>query len=174
MRIYLVRHGQSNYNVLGLLNEIPTQKVFLTELGIKQAQEAHQKLKMVHFDKVFVSPLFRTWQTAEIIVPNQIQIIDERLNDVVSGCEGKSLNYFHSLLKNKLTDKLPGGESFQDVKKRVKVFLDELLSLKLNTVLIVSHFDTIRAMLVYFNGLSDEEAFQTKVNNCQIIEIENK
>lgn len=172
MKLYIMRHGQTNYNLKYLLNEIPTKKVYLTKLGKEQAKEAHEYLKEIKFDKIFISTLYRTLQTAEIVAPNQKYFVDERIKDIVSMCDGKSVHYFRSLLKDRYNDKLEGGESFQDVKKRVKLFLDELKKQKLKNVLIISHYDTIRAMMVYFKNLSDEEAFQVRVKNCQIIEIE--
>jgi broad specificity phosphatase PhoE len=171
MKIFIMRHGETNYNLKRLLNEIPTKDVFLTENGINQAKEAHEKLKNIDFDKVYVSPLYRTQQTAEIVVPNKKQIIDDRLKDVISGCEGKTVDYYHKLINNDRTKRVNGGESFQDVKKRVNEFLDELKTQNLDEVLIVSHFDTIRAMMVYFKNLSDEEAFNLRIHNCEIIEV---
>ncbi len=38
MKTYFMRHGQTNYNVLGLCNDDPARPVHLTDLGIEQVQ----------------------------------------------------------------------------------------------------------------------------------------
>ena len=53
--IYIVRHGQTNYNVEGRYGgRIDTE---LNQKGIEQAYELHEKLKNIQFDKVFSSNL---------------------------------------------------------------------------------------------------------------------
>ncbi len=59
--IYIVRHGQTDYNVKGKYagrTDIP-----LNEKGIEQAHELHEILKEIKFDLVFSSPLQRTLKT---------------------------------------------------------------------------------------------------------------
>ena len=85
--IYIVRHGQTNDNVIGRYGgRIDTP---LNQKGIKQAYELHEKLKNDKFDKVFVSPLQRAYQTADIICSNE-KIKDERIIERDNGkLEGK-------------------------------------------------------------------------------------
>jgi len=53
MFLYLIRHGEPNY-------ETDT----LTELGIKQAQLLSERFSKIQFDRIFTSPLGRAKQTA--------------------------------------------------------------------------------------------------------------
>lgn len=46
MKVYLVRHGQTNYNEMGLTNSDPNIDVHLTEIGIKQIEELSERLKI--------------------------------------------------------------------------------------------------------------------------------
>ena len=62
-----MRHGRTNYNDLNLCNDDPNRDVHLTNKGIMQAEEAALALRDVVFDRMIVSPLPRTRQTAEII-----------------------------------------------------------------------------------------------------------
>ena len=85
--IYIVRHGQTKYNVEGRYGgriDIP-----LNNNGIKSAKELRDKFKNVKFDYVICSPLIRTQQTAKIIT-NKSLILDERLIERDNGeLEGK-------------------------------------------------------------------------------------
>jgi broad specificity phosphatase PhoE len=63
--IYFVRHGETEYNVLNLMQghmDIP-----LNENGINQAKIAREELKDLKIDEIYSSPLIRAYKTAEII-----------------------------------------------------------------------------------------------------------
>lgn len=66
MKIYLVRHGQSEGNLRDLWygsTDLP-----LTDLGREQAREAGEKLREVPFAACYVSPLSRARETAELVL----------------------------------------------------------------------------------------------------------
>src|SRR3989344_768606 len=112
MRVYVVRHGQTDYNLRYLCNDDPHIDIHLTDLGKKQSQEVAKKLKNVEFDKVFISELPRPRQTAEIITQDRgLPFIgDKRINDRKTGCEGKTTAEFEKALgQNLFNIKLPGG-----------------------------------------------------------------
>lgn len=174
MKIYFVRHGQTNYNLKHLCNQKPTKKVYLTELGKKQAQEVGEKLKSMKIDLIFVSELWRTQQTAEIINEfHDVEIkIDPRINDRKTGFEGRSVEEFYSAIeKDKFYIKPKGGESFQDEKERVFSFLKELMKLKYHCVLVVTHEEIMKIADGYFNKLSDEEMWKNRVENGEMMEF---
>ena len=65
MDIYLIRHGETDYNREKRLQgetDIP-----LNSRGIELAQMTAQGMKGLHFDRVYTSPLVRAVKTAEII-----------------------------------------------------------------------------------------------------------
>lgn len=64
--LILVRHGQSQWNLENRFTgwvDVP-----LSELGIKEAQEAGEKLKGYKFDRAFTSALIRAQETLRIIL----------------------------------------------------------------------------------------------------------
>ena len=67
MNLYVMRHGRTNYNELGLCNDDPTADVHLNDIGQQQAQAAAEQLRDVALDRIIVSPLPRTRQTAEFV-----------------------------------------------------------------------------------------------------------
>ena len=65
MNLYLVRHGQTDFNkgeIIQGISDIP-----LNGTGIQQARALAPKIKDLEFDAYYVSPLLRARQTAEII-----------------------------------------------------------------------------------------------------------
>jgi broad specificity phosphatase PhoE len=131
MKIYLARHGLTNYNELGLCNSHPSTDVHLSRVGLIQADDLAEKLKKAKIDQIFVSELKRTQQTSNIInryhdAPIQV---DPRLNDNLTGYEGKPVKDYYAALaasEHKWTARLNGGESLEDVKERTQSFIKDL------------------------------------------------
>ncbi len=169
-----MRHGQTNYNVLDLCNDDPTKDAHLTELGKQQAEIVGKKIKGIKLDAVIISELPRTKETAAIITKNQQVrfIVEPRINDRKTGFDNKPASDFFETLKPDIFNlKFNNGESFQEEKKRVFSFLEELKSYNLANVLVVTHSEILQIINGYFNNLSDQEMWDAKIDNCQILEI---
>ena len=78
MRLYLVRHGQTDWN---LEERMQGRKgVGLNETGVKQVEALRDKIKDIRFEICFVSPLQRAVDTARILVGGKCGIVeDERI-----------------------------------------------------------------------------------------------
>lgn len=174
MKAYFVRHGQTNYNVLNLCNDDQTKDVYLTELGKQQAEKVAEKLKDIKLELIFISELSRTKETAKIITKNHNVIfqIDPRINDRKTGFDSKPVSDFFDALKPDLFNlKSNNGESFQEEKKRVFSFLEELKNLNYNAILVVTHSEILQIINGYYNNLSDQEMWDTKIDNCEILDV---
>ena len=68
MKLYIVRHGQTGYNIDNKVCGI--SDVELTSLGKQQAKMASEQLKDISLDMIFASPLQRAHETAKIINEN--------------------------------------------------------------------------------------------------------
>lgn len=168
MKIHFIRHGETNYNVHHICNSDPRKKVYLTELGKRQIEDIREKLKKEKIEIIFVSELPRTKESARIINrDHNVEIkADKRINDRKTGFEGKSyFDYIEFIEKDKFNIKPKEGESFQDEKKRVFSFLNDLKKIKYEIVLVVSHEEIIKIAIGYFEKLSDEEMWNVKVPN---------
>ncbi len=169
MRIYMVRHGETDQNRKGCY--YGKTDAVLTENGLRQAKQLKGLLRDVHFDRVISSPLVRAYHTAEIVMEgrNQEMICDSRLMEQDFGIfEG----YTYPELQKQYPDELeewnrnfthygiPGGESFLDVRRRVEDFLDDLAKNHLakgkETVLLVAHKGTLGHLLAAMIGLPPE------------------
>ena len=171
MDIYCMRHGRTNFNDLLLCNDDPKQTVYLTKKGIEQAESAALELCHIPFDRIIVSPLVRTRQTAEIVNRYHSVSIEVHpgLLDIRSGFDGKPVaDYFAAIADDPLHKRVNGGESLLDHKQRIIRFIDWLKIQKDNTLLIVAHEETLRVFVAYFEGgIADHQLRDIHINNCE-------
>ncbi|MDH3948135.1 MAG: histidine phosphatase family protein [Gammaproteobacteria bacterium] len=175
MPLWFMRHGETNYNRLGLCNDNPERDVHLSDTGIRQAEQAAEQLRHKLLRRILVSELPRTRQTAEIINRHhQVPIeIYPALNDIQSGFDGRPVaEYFAAISHDPLHARVKGGESLLDHKQRISHFLHDLQSRQEDAVLIVAHEETLRAISVWFQGLPDSALCEQHFNNGEILEYD--
>ena len=127
MKLYVVRHGQTNYNIANKV--CGKSDVELTDLGKQQAKKASEQLQDVSLDFIFASPLKRAYTTAKIINENhQLPIHqDQRIQEINFGkFEGVVNNEEFQYYKQNHALHYPKGESLFQVVHRVYSFLEEL------------------------------------------------
>ncbi len=157
VRIYLTRHGQTNYN----LEERMQGHIdaALNSEGIKQAEALAKRIQNDQIDHIYSSPLVRAHKTAQLInTYHGIELkLDDRLKEMGFGSwEGQVIdeikeNYseraFHFWKEPEKYEPID-GESFEGVQTRVKSFLSDILKAHGGqTVLVVCHGMLIRNML---------------------------
>ena len=177
MKIYFARHGRTNYNDLELCNADPTVDVHITATGIEQAKALAEKLKDVPLDHIFTSELKRTQQTAEIVnqFHNAPVEIDPLLNDHRSGYEGKSASLLIKAMDtadDKWSARFNGGESIEDVKQRMRTFLEKVRRQPYETVLVVSHGWVIHTAIAIIKDIPNEEAWKIDPKQGDFLEFE--
>lgn len=174
MKITIVRHGQTNYNVLGLNNADPNIDVSLTPAGIAEAERIAEQLKDESFDALFVSELPRTKQTASYInkYHHLTPIEDARLNDINNGFEGKPVKDYHDkrdLSEDPFTFRgAKNAESSKDVYDRTQDFLGFLVAQPYQNVLIVTSRHNIRHFRNIIDGLDPRETIKNQVANVEV------
>lgn len=161
MKFYFVRHGESEANLLREFSNSGTRHP-LTERGVEQARTLAYRLEGIRFESIYASPVLRAMQTAQIAADKlQAPIeITEALREWsvgiyegTTGPEGWELHrkvqedwYFH----NKPESRMPGGESFLDIRARFVPFIDRLVERHRDTdhnILCVAHGGIFTAML---------------------------
>lgn len=177
MKVYLARHGRTNYNDLRICNSDPSVDVHLTDVGHQQAAALADKLKDVTFEHVFVSELRRTQQTADIVNKHHgVPVtIDRRLNDNRTGFEGKPTPDYYAALEaaeDKWTIRLNDGESLEDTKQRVKEFLTDLKTAGFDSVMVVTSMTIVQAFYGLVHNLRNQEIWDLAVETGSYFEIE--
>jgi probable phosphoglycerate mutase len=171
MNLYVMRHGHTSYNELGLCNDDPNANVSLDNTGIQQARAAAEQLRDITLDLIIVSPLQRTRQTAGFI--NKYHhapiVVHPDIADIRSGFDGKSVaEYFAAIAHDPLNARINGGESLLDHKRRVLGFIDWLQRQPQENILVVAHEETIRVFVACFEGnVADEQLRSINIDNCE-------
>jgi probable phosphoglycerate mutase len=169
MQLIALRHGQSQYNALGLCNDDPSIPVGLTEAGEAQADAAVELLVTESIDAVFASPLPRAHQTADRVA-GKLGItvaLDTRLGDIRSGFEGRPVVEYLAAIAHDPVDARVGGESLREYAGRVGGFLGWLAPQPLETVLIVAHEETLRVIKAHCEDLPLVEVEGQPFDNCR-------
>ena len=160
MRLFLLaRHGQSLFNVDGVVNGDPLLDRGLSEQGIEEAKQLGGQVAPIGIDLVLVSPFPRAVQTANIAlgareVPHEV---DGDLGDVRIGeLEGTTLEEYrtHPAHTNR-RERFPGGESLDEAALRYASVYERLLAREERTTLVVCHEIPVR-YAVNAAGGSDE------------------
>lgn len=178
MVIYMVRHGQTDWNkqrVMQGLTDVP-----LNETGIRQALDAKEKLKSVNFDICFSSPLKRAKKTAEIITYNKCKIIEDDLllERFMGELEKKPYDLYKSIgyWDYELNSNEHKVESIKGLFERAKKFLDKIKNKYGDkTILVVSHGALIRALHYVIVGYdSNTDFLKFNVKNAEVYKYEVK
>ena len=167
-----MRHGQTNYNVLGLCNDDPGKDVHLTEFGREQARLVAEKIQHERIDAIVVSELPRTRETAEIINRDHGApiITQPLLNDIRTGLDSKPVaEYFARTEQDPLNISINKGESLLAHKHRVLQYFDWLKTLRYACVLTVAHEETLRVFYAWFNQVPDQGLRDLHFDNCQVL-----
>lgn len=150
MNIIFLRHGEAIDNVKALISDKEIYWSTLTKKGIKTVKESLESLPS-KIDKIYVSPLPRTIETAHFVYelfPKTEVIIENRIREIYHGKYTHQEN--NEDLDNTRIKQINGdyfvrlgqyGENKYDIEERLCNFLKDLYqnNFKNNTIMIVSH-----------------------------------
>ncbi len=178
LRLYLVRHGETNWNAVGKFqghSDVP-----LSEVGRRQATRLAQYLKNIKIDVVLASDLKRALETAQIISgkPADEIITDHNLREINFGhWEGLTYDEINASYgeilqkwrKEPLNTRIPGGEVFSEVAERTTAAVQKIIDQYPNkNVLVVSHGAAIRAIICSIMGIDLNKLWRMYLDNCSL------
>ena len=172
MKLYVIRHGETDYNVLGKVQgQIDVE---LNDTGIMQAALARKEFNDYNFDLIFSSPLKRARQTTQILNQDRnIKVIytDLLLEQNMGDYEGKSVEVRNNDFKDRDFDyKLHKVETKEELCIRVYKLLDEIKEKYSDKkILLVTHGGTICAIESYFS--TDRNFPKEITKNCEFKEF---
>lgn len=178
MKLFLVRHGQSQWNLENRFTGWKNPDI--TELGKEEAKKAGQLLKNEKIDFAFTSVLTRAIHTLEIIldemgIPDIPIVKDQALNE-------RNYGDLAGLNKAELAEKVgaeqvhiwrrsydvapPGGESLKDTCERVIPYYQEHIEPKLKegkNVIVAAHGNSLRALVMHLENMTPDEILKKEI-----------
>ena len=176
LTLLLVRHGQTEWNALGLMQG-QTADIPLTDLGHAQAAAAAAELASLRPGALVSSDLLRARQTAEHCAraTGLPIVVTPALREQAYGVlEGRPSRELWDVVD--WTDPhwaAEGGESLAQLYARVETYLRELASSPpADVVALVTHGDTIRAAQAVVAGLGPASLPAVTPHNGSITRVE--
>jgi broad specificity phosphatase PhoE len=163
LNVYLLRHGQTPYNADGN-RYCGRTDIELTEKGISEARSVYARLKDVHLDAVYSSPLIRARRTAELASGRSNVQTDARLIEVDFGeWENKTREEFiaedprswEAWSRDPENYRAGNtGETGGEVVNRLEAFFNEMLTRHAGqTILVTGHNGTNRLYMAHALGM---------------------
>ncbi len=181
MKIYLVRHGETEAN---------TQKKYLgsshspfTEKGLLDNEKNILKLSTVKIDAIYTSPCKRCLSVADTLaekisihpVPdNRLKELDFGIFENMSWQQAKNTytDEFEKWCSNTYEYKIPDGESQAELDNRIALFVEELLHSRYNNIVVFSHAGPIMSIISKLLKLNPLQKWQFKISTGSMVQIE--
>lgn len=192
MRLYLIRHGESEANVdWEILKTIRDELVELTDLGHVHALDAGLYLKKLFSSEnqrplnFLVSPWVRAEQTFHVI--NGVlggkedpvfmnSITEHRMNLVNHEENWKKFESYKNRefnVKEYLDVQYEGGESLAEVRKRAEEFLKDIRSgFHGSSAVVVSHGQFLKQVISMVKGKEPDEIEHPKNGEVIVLDVE--
>ncbi|NLY66948.1 MAG: histidine phosphatase family protein [Tissierellia bacterium] len=183
-KIYLARHGESQWNVLKIVQG--QKNIPLTNKGIKQAELLGKRLINEQIEKIYSSDLARAYDTAKIIgkiIDVEVEPMKEFREINFGVWEGLSKNElltkyrteYEKWLKNPKDLILEGAETLAELQERALEGINKIINLngdRYNNILIVSHSATIKVIILGLLGISLNNFKNLTLGNVSLSIIE--
>lgn len=185
--LVLVRHGQSEWNALGLWTG--QRDIELTDQGRDEARRAAEQLQDLTLHKAHTSKLKRAQQTLEEIKQalghtkletTQHEALNERdYGDYTAKnkwdiAEQLGKDEFTKLRRN-WDHPVPNGETLKDVHARVLPYFEQeiLGDLKAGkNIIVAAHGNSLRALMKHLESYADDKVHELEIGTGQVLVYE--
>ncbi len=174
--LWLVRHGETQFNVEGKLQGMSDSP--LTEAGLQQIGKLAERLSENTLDLIFCSDLLRAKTTAEIVASrhNDLKpIILSELRERSFGIyEGTSFNRYRDEIGDKHFQPdyvVQDGESLLMARQRAQKALSIILSHQFDQALVVAHGSFNRCFMAAACNSPDLEWVRYQQGNCCVNQL---
>jgi alpha-ribazole phosphatase len=180
-RLLLIRHGQTKLHRADRF--WGKTDIELSDTGIRQAEQLRDRLARYKINAIYASTLRRAIDTAEIIASRhkvqvtQVAELCECNFGYVEGLTFREIAQKYPELARELTVwkavAFPGGESLEQLNRRVQSFLDKLKQHQPeSTIVIVSHGGPLRLIICHLLGIGVEHWLQIRVDHASLSIVE--
>ena len=185
MKLIFIRHGQTDWNVLGKIQG--SNDIELNDNGLKQAVELGIRVKEAGYriHKIYSSKQKRAYRTAQIL--SEAVKVDcipvDGLEEINFGkWEGltwdevtsKHKDYYSIWKQDRRYINAPEGESYQELLDRVLKVIKTILQKETKDVAIVTHGAVIMSLQCYVTNTPFNDMFKFKTANTCIVELDSQ
>jgi broad specificity phosphatase PhoE len=174
LRLYIARHGQTDWNVQHRLQGWMDRP--LDETGRRQALELGDSLKGIHLDAIYSSTLSRSRETAKTVAGATITVKS------LDGLRERNYGHFQGGLEtdaaymrrsNEWNDRLDDGESLNQLLARTRASLQQIRrEHPAGNVLVVGHRITNQMLLRALLDLTPDQTVKIMQNNDEVYLVE--
>lgn len=189
--LVLVRHGQSEWNLLGQWTGLTD--VNLTDQGRDEARKAGRLLENIDLHQAYTSKLKRAKHTLDEVVAHlgipgikrsEHAELNERDYGQLTGKNKWQVKEEHGeeqfmKWRRSWDHPVPGGETLKDVSDRVVPFYEKQILEDLKNgknVIVAAHGNSPRALMKHLEDISHDQAHTVEIGTGEIhmYEIDNK
>lgn len=185
MKIYLARHGQTEWNRLGRIQG--SRDVELEAEGLEQARKLGRNVlnQGLKISKIYTSTQKRAVDTARIISAGiGVGFVEvEGLEEINLGrWEGMTWGQvrkmypadFDEWMNNREYSQAHGGESYVGMTQRVLEALDGIIRENHKDVMVVTHGAVIMCLLCRLSGAPYSEMTRYKTGNTCVVKVDSE
>ena len=186
MKVYIVRHGETEWNRLKKLQGSADNP--LNASGLREAMAASLYLKEIPFDFAYMSPLIRTKETCRIILRDRkcgVRTLDIITELDYGICEGDDIGWIladegHPVHNFFLSPgqyvPAEGGETLGHLQERCAAFVSgNILPMEemCRNLLVVTHGAFIKGLMRYLEGRGEETFWSGRESgNCALTKLD--
>lgn len=185
MRLYFIRHGQTDWNLAGKIQG--SSDIELNETGIAQAKELSRKLSEENYSiaRIYSSKQKRAYQTASIIsrsIGCELTLADGLEEVRLGNWEGLSWqevkctypSEYDAWYHNRRYSKSHQGESYQELLERVLPAIHHIINENTKDVAIVTHNAVIMCLQCYLTDTPFHRMVDFKAGNTSITTLDSR
>jgi broad specificity phosphatase PhoE len=177
-RIDTVRHAATGHNALGIISGRLDEP--LSDDGRDTIRTVVEEVGSLRADVVVASPMRRTVETAQLLTGLSADAIEtdplclERDYGRLQGLDREGVKQYADRveyvevggIRHSLNP--PDGESFDEVRRRAELFLDRLLAIPVESVLVVSHQVFLQQLHGLLHGLGPIDSLAIDIAPLEI------
>ena len=185
--LVLVRHGQSEWNALGLWTG--QEDVSLTDQGKAEARKAAEHLREITLHKAHTSSLSRAQQTLEEIKGAlshvELETVHHNALDERHYGDYQAKNKWE--IKDQIGDEaftnlrrtwdypVPNGETLKDVHARVMPYFEQEILGDLKegkNIIVAAHGNSLRALMKHLDEIDDDKVHELEIGTGEVVVYE--
>jgi len=166
MILYLIRHGQTDWNTVYRMQG--QTDVALNATGVEQSKQLAVRLKDGRLSKLYTSPLSRALMTGKIIgdrLKLECVTVPELMEFNFGVWQGmtydeikqKYQEQWHAWLQESWKVKIPGAENFKEGMTRIVNTINRIVDENNDNIAIVTHGTSIEFYINYIQGKAMKE-----------------